>query len=1214
MIWCGYVAYNEWGNAYGGFKMKGIISYLEKKEDFQSIIEGVASGLKEQLIAGVSGVSRSLSISTIYQAHQKKTLVVTHQLIHAQQLYDDLRGLVDDSHVYLYPVNELIATEMVISSPELRAERIRSLVEWLHGDKGILIVPVAALKRIVPPKHYWELYRLTFAIDMQVDLDKSIQKLFDMGYERVDMVTSPAEFSVRGGIIDVYPVTENNPIRIELFDDLVDSVRYFDANSQRSLENISTVTIVPARELLVSKEDMLRAANRLDQGLQAVLRRMETSENKQLLEETVSHDIAMLQETEKFQEMYKYSELFYEVPHSLLDYATKDSLVIIDDLNRVQEAANNLDAEEADVLEVLLEERQLLPNSTFSFDWTTIREKMTQQRIYLSVFLRHIPNTQPENIVNISSRTMQEFHGQMNLFKTELSRWEKASYSTIVVADTIQRAERVRSILLDYGMEFVIQENVTLPVKSPIITVASVVQGIELPLHQVAIVTEQELFKKQKARPRRTSSTITNAERIKSYQELKVGDFVVHRNHGIGKYIGIETLEVGGLHKDYLLIEYAGDDKLYVPIDQIDLVQKYVGSEGKKPRMYKLGGAEWQKVKRRVQSSVEDIADELIKLYAEREAQKGYAFEKDSTLQEEFELSFPYEETADQLRCIDEIKADMESIKPMDRLLCGDVGYGKTEVALRAMFKAISEGKQAALLVPTTILAQQHYQTMQERFQDYPLEIGLLSRFRTPKQQRETIEGLKNGTVDIVVGTHRLISKDIAFKDLGLLVVDEEQRFGVKHKEKIKQMKTNVDVLTLTATPIPRTLHMSMLGIRDLSVIETPPENRFPVQTYVIEYNRAFVKEAIERELARGGQVFVLYNRVETIEKVARELDTLVPDAQIQIAHGRMKESELEDVMFSFLEGESDVLVSTTIIETGVDIPNVNTLIVIDADHMGLSQLYQLRGRVGRSNRIAYAYFTYRKGKVLTEVSEKRLQAIKEFTELGSGFKIAMRDLSIRGAGNLLGAEQHGFIDSVGFDLYSQMLKEAIDSRKEKKPIEAVQPFNPELQLLVDAYIPASYIEDEKQKFEVYKRFQQFDSHDAIRDFQDELVDRFGEYPEEVERLFLVSLLKMVAKRERVEDVSEERNLIRLTVTEERSLKIDGAKLFQLANEFGRNVQLGTEGNKLKVSFRWRNEPVKERYETVSNFIERLSYVNVDEEMDEQASSVADKNKNAKIV
>ncbi|MFS8612948.1 MAG: transcription-repair coupling factor, partial [Planifilum fulgidum] len=540
----------------------------------------------------------------------------------------------------------------------------------------------------------------------------------------------------------------------------------------------------------------------------------------------------------------------------------------------------------------------------------------------------------------------------------------------------------------------------------------------EMSTARLAVVTEGEVFTQRRRRARRIAK-MDYAEKIKDYQDLKPGDYVVHVNHGIGRYMGIETLEVDGRHKDYLLIQYAGNDKLYVPVEQIELVQKYIGSEEKKPKVYSLGGSEWSKVKNRVRSSVKDIAAELIELYAKRQAAKGYAFSKDTPFQREFDAMFPYEETPDQLRSIEEIKRDMERDKPMDRLLCGDVGYGKTEVAIRAAFKAVMDGKQVAVLVPTTILAQQHYETFRERFADFPVEIQVLSRFRTRKEQKELIKGLKDHTVDIVIGTHRLLSKDVQFRDLGLLIIDEEQRFGVKHKEKIKQMKHNVDVLTLTATPIPRTLHMAMIGVRDLSVIETPPENRFPVQTYVLEYSAALVREAIERELARGGQVYFLYNQVQNIEQMAEQVRSLVPEARVAVAHGQMPEAELEKVMLDFLDGEYDVLVSTTIIETGVDIPNVNTLIIYDADKMGLSQLYQLRGRVGRSNRIAYAYFTYQRDKVLTEAAEKRLQAIKEFTELGSGFKIAMRDLAIRGAGNLLGAEQHGHIASVGFELYS---------------------------------------------------------------------------------------------------------------------------------------------------------------------------------------------------
>lgn len=1174
--------------------MKELYQFLKDKEDIQSVMNGISNGFKEQLVAGLTGTARSLFVATVDQSYPKRKLIITHQLIHAQQLYEDMIEFSDNPDIYLYPVNELIAAEMAVASPEMRSQRMNAVTKWLQSDNGILIAPVAALKRMLPPVSYWQRYQLPFIEGESIDIDHYLAQLVDMGYERVDMVTTPAEFSMRGGIIDIYPPTEKHPIRIELFDDEIDSVRYFDADTQRTLERLTDCKVGPATELLLTKEDLIRGGERLEQSLAKSLQKMKASADKEKLMETVQADIDQLKLAESFSDMYKYTSLFYDEPTSLLDYVPKDGLLIFDEMGRIQEAAEHLDGEEAEFTTSLLERQDMVAGVPLSFTWTQLREKMTQQRIYMSIFLRNIPNTQPENVVNLSTRAMQEFHGQMPLFKTELERWEKAGFSVIITTLNEKRAKKVQSILQDYDMEVAIQESFTLPVEKPIITVGNVVNGIELPMHKLALITEGELFKKKQTRVRRNQD-VSNAERIKNYQELKVGDYVVHRNHGIGKYVGIETLKVNKLHKDYMVIHYSGDDKLFVPIDQIDLVQKYVGSEGKEPRLYKLGGAEWAKVKSRVQSSVEDIADELIKLYAERQAQKGYAFEKDSELQDEFEHAFSYQETDDQLKCVEEIKEDMEKERPMDRLLCGDVGYGKTEVAIRAIFKAVIEGKQVALLVPTTILAQQHFQTLQERFQDYPINIGLLSRFRTKKQQTETIAGLKDGSVDIVIGTHRLLSKDVIYKDLGLLVVDEEQRFGVKHKEKIKHIKTNVDVLTLTATPIPRTLHMSMLGIRDLSVIETPPENRFPVQTYVLEHNKAFVKEAIEREIARGGQVFLLYNRVNNIDKVAREVEMLVESARVTTAHGRMNETELENVMLDFLEGESDVLVSTSIIETGVDIPNVNTLIVYDADHMGLSQLYQLRGRVGRSNRVAYAYFTYQKDKILTEVSEKRLQAIREFTELGSGFKIAMRDLSIRGAGNLLGSQQHGFIDSVGFDLYSQMLKEAIDSRKTGQPVEKVQPFNPELTLSVDAYIPETYIQDEKQKIDMYKAFQSLESMDDVSDLQDELIDRFGEYPKEVTELFLVSYLKMVAKSQRVESIVENGKRIELTVEADRSQKVDGTKLFMLANEYGRQVQLGTAGDNLKVIFKWKNETTKERYEFVGKFIEALKDVDIEE-------------------
>ncbi|WP_010531214.1 transcription-repair coupling factor [Lentibacillus jeotgali] len=1170
--------------------MKGIHEFLRSKEDVSSVINGISDGMKEQLVAGLSGSARSLFVSIINKAFQKPVLLVTHQLAQAQQLYDDLAAFTGEEHVHLYPVNELIASEIAVASPELKAQRIEALTEWSKKDSGILIAPVAALKRMLPPTDYWARYQLDFQIDKQIDLDAYLSSLVDMGYERVSMVTTPGEFSRRGGIIDIYPVTETHPVRIELFDDEIDSIRFFDAESQRSLDKKTAVAVGPATEMLLTEEDRLTAAQRLEAALAESLKKVNSQEAKEKLAETIEHDIERLKNLEHFQEMYKYIGFLYSHPASLLDYLPSDGLVVLDEMSRIQETATNLDAEEAEWYSSLLEANKMVRNSHFSYDWNSVWDSITHQRIYMSVFLRHIPNTQPQNIVNLSTRAMQEFHGQMHLLKNELKRWEKGDFSVVILAPNEERAEKIQSIFMDYSIEADVASQLELPVQRPTISVGEISNGIEFPMHKLVLITENELFRKKTKRPRKRQK-ITNAERIKNYQELKVGDYVVHAHHGIGKYLGIETLEMNGLHKDFMLVKYSGDDKLYVPIDQIDLVQKYVASEGKEPKLYKLGGSEWAKVKRKVQSNVEDIADDLIKLYAERESRKGYAFSEETELQNEFEASFPYEGTEDQLRCIAEIKADMEKERPMDRLLCGDVGYGKTEVAIRAAFKAVADGKQVAILVPTTILAQQHFETIQERFQNQAVEIGMLSRFRTRKQQNETIEGLRTGKIDIVIGTHRLLSKDVIYRDLGLLVVDEEQRFGVKHKEKIKRLKSNVDVLTLTATPIPRTLHMSMLGVRDLSVIETPPENRFPIQTYVMEYNPVFVREAIEREMARGGQVYFLNNRVENIDKVARDLGMLVGDARIAVAHGQMNEAELENVIFAFLEGEYDVLVSTTIIETGVDIPNVNTLIVNQADRMGLSQLYQLRGRVGRSNRVAYAYFTYNKDKVLSEVSEKRLEAIKEFTELGSGFKIAMRDLSIRGAGNLLGSQQHGFIDSVGFDMYSQMLKDAIEARQSGKELDEIETLEPELSLTLDAYIPDSYIDDEKQKIDMYKQFQSITTSEGISDLRDELIDRFGDYPEEVANLFVVSSLKRQAKEQRIESISEKPKKIEVVVTQNRSQQIDGSKLFSLANQFGREIQLGTEGQKLKIMYKWNNDTQHHRYEILEKFISQLSDV-----------------------
>jgi len=1154
--------------------MKGIISNFSKIDDVQSVITGINEGLKEQLVSGLSGSSRSVFLASIYEQTRKMIVVVTHNLLQAQKLYEDLIQLVSEEQVFIYPANELIAAEMSIASPELKSQRIETLNYLCRHKSGIIIVPVAGLRKLLPPKDIWNRHQLSFTLGEQIDLNDTLQKVIQMGYSRVDMVSSPGEFSVRGGIIDIYPLTESDPIRIELFDDEIDSIRTFLVDDQRSKDKLKEVSIGPVTEIILEPDHYPKTAALLEGKLAESLKKMKNNQLKESLSINIQYEIEQLKNGQKIDQLFKYLSVIYDKPTSLLDYIPQHSVICIDEISRVQEVKASLEKEEAEWETSLLSEGKMVHDLMISHDVHQLFNRTNHSLLYLSLFLRHVPNTNPQNILNISCKPMQNFHGQMHVLKGELDRWAKANYTVIFLGDNVERVEKIERVLNDYGMDVVDnKEGNQIFEKRNQLVVGALQTGFEMPMYRLAVVTEGEIFNKRAKKSVRRQK-LSNAERIKSYSELNVGDYVVHVNHGIGKYLGIETLEINGIHKDYLHIRYQGDDKLYVPIDQIHLVQKYVGSEGKEPKIYKLGGSDWKRVKRKVESSVQDIADDLIKLYAEREASEGYAFSPDNEMIREFESAFPYKETEDQLRSIREIKQDMEKSRPMDRLLCGDVGYGKTEVALRAAFKAMMDGKQVAFLVPTTILAQQHFETMRERFQDYPIKIGLLSRFRSKKEQQETIKGLKTGSVDIVVGTHRLLSKDIQFHDLGLLIIDEEQRFGVTHKEKIKQMKTNIDVLTLTATPIPRTLHMSMLGVRDLSVIETPPENRFPVQTYVMEYNGSLVKDAIERELARDGQVYFLYNRVEDIERKAEEVSMLVPDARVAYAHGQMSEAELEGVILSFLEGEYDVLVSTTIIETGVDIPNVNTLIVFDADRMGLSQLYQLRGRVGRSNRIAYAYFTYKKDKVLTEVAEKRLQAIKEFTELGSGFKIAMRDLSIRGAGNILGAKQHGFIDSVGFDLYSQMLKEAIEERKGELKTEKIETI--ELDLEVDAYIPDSYIQDGYQKIEMYKRFRGITSLEEVEELQEEMTDRFGDYPEEVAYLFLIAEMKVYGNQISAESIKQSKDEVVILFRETENHPVDAKKLVQYTQPYGRMVGLGMEGRKLKIVLHVKNvEPVK---------------------------------------
>lgn len=1138
------------------------MEYIAEKPDIEKIFSTIGEK-QSQLLTGIAGSARTLFIASLLNKKQKPIVVITQNTYHANQLVADFTGLIPEDQLFVFEANDMIHAEMSAQSPEARAERIQALDFLLSEKPGVVVVPLAGIRKILPLPAQFNQAHIHVEMGGELDLEGLAEQLVSMGYVREQKVSTPGEFSIRGGIVDIYPLTEVNPVRIELFDIEVDSLRYFDADSQRSIENLDELTIIPASDTILPKEVDEEPLNQFNISFMRTLQLLREEEDKQQLAQNMTSVRDALEAGDFTEELVKFVDFLYPEKASIIDYLPENAVVLMDEYPRILESNAQLEEEEAEWVTSQLEQRYVLQDQSFSNDFRDEVKKLNHDIFYFSLFQKGMGSLKFHAVHPFQYRNMQQFFGQMPLLKTEMDRWQKQEFTVVVMTEDQERAEKVNQTLLDFEIPSVLTDREHIKEQQIQVIPQTIHTGFELVKEKIAVITEKELFNRvTKKKARRTN--ITNAERLKNYNELSPGDYVVHVNHGIGKYTGMETMEIGGVHQDYMSIIYQNDSKLFIPVSQINLLQKYVSSEGKTPKINKLGSSSWAKTKRKVASQVEDIADDLIELYAERESQVGYAFSKDNEYQHEFEMAFPYTETEDQLRSIKEMKRDMEKAKPMDRLLVGDVGYGKTEVAMRAIFKAVQDGKQVAFLVPTTVLAQQHYDTMMERFNDFPVEIGLLSRFRTTSQIKETTEGLRKGQIDVVVGTHRILSKDVKFQDLGLLIVDEEQRFGVKHKERLKQLKSKVDVLTLTATPIPRTLHMSMLGVRDLSVIETPPANRYPVQTYVMEMNAPVVREAIEREMARDGQVFFLHNRVDTIERRVDELKQLVPDARIAFAHGRLSEGQLENVLYGFIQGEYDILVTTTIIETGVDMPNVNTLIVEDADHMGLSQLYQLRGRVGRSSRIAYAYFMHQANKILTEVSEKRLQAIKDFTELGSGFKIAMRDLSIRGAGNLLGQQQHGFIDSVGFDLYSQMLQEAV---ARKRGDESLKKTIVEMDLSLDAYLPDTYVEDERQKIELYKRIREFSSEEDYVELQDELIDRFGEYPQEVADLLTVGLMKMHSERALVETIKRENKRIALTFSSESTEELPLPEVFKALKDIPLQTDMNTE-KQLTIEFR----------------------------------------------
>ncbi|MCT7885285.1 MAG: transcription-repair coupling factor [Lactobacillus iners] len=1057
---------------------------------------------KNSMLTGVNFGAFNLIIRELLHRLQQPILIVASDENRAQQIYSSLVELFEENMVHFFPVEPLLETQAAVSSLDELSQRLDAMSFLLTKQKGIVISTPQALQYPLPAAIKFKANSLTLKVNQVCNLSKICDFLVHCGYKRDDLVANPGEFALRGDILDIYPINIAYPYRIEFFDDEIDNIRTFNPVSQRTKDSLTEVVIEPADDQL-----------------------------------------------DKLYQNEDYT--------TILDYLTESGIICFDDIRAIRQNIVQIDARNRDYL--AHETSTNIKNSRL--DFTSIFNQIVQAKIYSSLFQVSVNDLKIDQLLNLHTREPQQFFSQMSLIKNELSVYELQQQTVIIQADNLVRAKQIKSTFADYGIDITIAaENRLIPNKRQII-VDNFNQGFVLPRINLVYLTEHDLFNRQPHIHKKIKS-LENAQQIRSYQELNPGDYVVHINHGIGIFEGIKTLESNGKKGDYITITYRNHDQLFVPADQLGVVQKYVASDGKIPKINKLGGNEWAKTKYRVQEKIEDIADELLAIYAHRATEKGFAFLPDDELQRDFEASFPYLETPDQIKAIKEIKLDMQKEKPMDRLLVGDVGFGKTEVALRAAFKAIDSGKQVAFLVPTTILAEQHYATMLERFKDFPVNVAMLCRFQTEKEADEIATNLSNGKIDIVVGTHRILSRDIKFKNLGLLIIDEEQRFGVKHKEKLKKLKNNIDVLTLTATPIPRTLHMSMIGVRDLSVMETPPANRYPIQTYVTEETPNIVREACLRELARNGQIFFLHNKIQDIDQKVAYLSQLIPEARIEYIHGRMSERQLEDIMLRFTQKKFDILVTTTIIETGVDLPNVNTLLVENADTYGLSQLYQLRGRIGRSSRLAYAYFLYKRDKVLTEVSEKRLNAIRDFTALGSGFKIAMRDLSIRGAGNILGKQQHGFIDSVGYDLYAQMLDQTI---KQKRGDKVCHKTNAEVRINLEAYIPTEYISSQKQKIEFYKKIKHANDVKAIDDIADELIDRFGTYPKSVENLLNIATIKVLADTAQILSITNIDKKIDIVLDQKASEELKGPNIFRTLEHVCFRARVSVDHDRLHV-------------------------------------------------
>ena len=1142
--------------------MRALLAPLEELAEYEEIKRALA---KEKAAVSLSGCVDSEKLHIIYGLSDgfRYKIIATYSDLKAKELYEDYKFY--DRNVTLYPAKDLIFFQADIHGNQLVMERMKCLRRLLEGRPVTVITTYDALMAPQIPVEVFRRHVIPIDKGTPVVESELAARLVELGYEKNYQVEAPGQFSIRGGIIDIFDLTEENPYRIELWGEDVESIRSFDILSQRSIEKLESITIYPATEMILTTEELHAGLKKIQAEAKeqaGKLRKQMKTEEAYRIESQVKELAEQLVElgvSRNAVNLESYVRYFYPELSTFLECFDKDrTCVFLDEPMRIKEHTSAIELEFRESMTHRAQKGYILPGQMdILFGAEEIAARLTRGRVVsIATMDGKNPFFKADKKYDIQARSLSSYNNSFETLVKDLTSYKKRGYRILLLSGSRTRAKRLAEDLREQEINAFYTEDPMREVQPGEVMTCygRVLKGFEYPLLKFMVISESDIFgaeKKKKKKKRKYEG-----QKINDFNELKVGDYVVHESHGLGIYQGIEKVEVDKIVKDYMKISYRDGGILYVLATGLDVIQKYASADaGSKPKLNKLGTQEWNRTKSKVRTAVDEVAQDLVELYAVRQQKKGFQYGKDTVWQREFEEMFPFEETEDQLSAIAATKADMESTKIMDRLICGDVGYGKTEIAIRAAFKAVQEGKQVVYLVPTTILAQQHYNTFVQRMKDFPVRVDLLSRFRTAAEQKKTVADLKKGMVDIVIGTHRVLSADVEFKDLGLLIIDEEQRFGVTHKEKIKKMKEDIDVLTLTATPIPRTLHMSLIGIRDMSVLEEAPNERQPIQTFVCEYNDELVREAIVRELSRNGQVYYVYNRVNNIADIAAGIQDLVPEANVAFAHGQMKETELERIMFDFINGEIDVLVSTTIIETGLDISNVNTMIIHDSDQLGLSQLYQLRGRVGRSNRTSYAFLMYKRDKMLKEIAEKRLEAIKEFTDLGSGFKIAMRDLEIRGAGSLLGRSQHGHMQAVGYDLYCKMLNEAV---KTLKGIPTIEDFNTVVDLDADAYIPPSYIVNEIQKLDIYKRIAGIEDEKECDDMREELLDRFGEIPKSAENLLRIALLRSHAHHLYITELKGKNEVLQMILRPDAPIVVENIPI--LLQEYGGKMTFEPKG------------------------------------------------------